>query len=180
MSITFNFQSCLVKYQYCSRMVFYFENHTYTLWPFCDSYFVFAATITPSDAKMATAWNSPDFQGLRRDMARNFDAVSLRSECESRGLITNFQKQEIAAKPTSFAQNDALLDIVQRGDDRSFSIFLTCIRKTQPVANSHAILQTLERMDISTWSSCCSWLVLADSVNSVQLILTFFFLSWTD
>eukprot|EP00117_Sycon_ciliatum_P028661 scpid96466/ scgid22981/ len=93
------------------------------------------------------SWESPVFKRLLPDMIRTFTADNLRTQCESRGLITRDQKIKFAAYTGPAAQNEALLDAVRTGDDESFHDFLECIRKAHVLASVRKILEKLDSID---------------------------------
>ncbi|XP_065189149.1 uncharacterized protein LOC135819805 [Sycon ciliatum] len=96
---------------------------------------------------MPSAWESKVFKGLTSTMISTFTADDLRRECASQSLITQSQKTKFAALIGPALQNEALLDAVQSGDDRSFHLFLECVRKVGPEANVRAILEKLDQID---------------------------------
>ncbi|XP_065189153.1 uncharacterized protein LOC135819809 isoform X3 [Sycon ciliatum] len=93
------------------------------------------------------SWESPVFIRLLPEMIRTFTAETLRTECESRQLITNNQKIKFEAYTGSAKQNEALLDAVRTGDDESFHDFLECIRNAHVMASVRKILEKLDPID---------------------------------
>eukprot|EP00117_Sycon_ciliatum_P026831 scpid75858/ scgid21930/ len=93
------------------------------------------------------SWESPVFKRLLPDMIRTFTADNLRTQCESRGLITRDQKIKFAAYTGPAAQNEALLDAVRLGDDESFHVFLECVRKEHAISSVRKILDELDSID---------------------------------
>ncbi|XP_065189136.1 uncharacterized protein LOC135819795 isoform X4 [Sycon ciliatum] len=96
---------------------------------------------------MPSAWESKVFKGLTSTMIRTFTADDLRRECASQSLITQSQKTKFAVLIGPAMQNEALLDAVRSGDDKSFHLFLECIREVEPEANVSAILEKLDQID---------------------------------
>ncbi|XP_065189146.1 uncharacterized protein LOC135819804 isoform X2 [Sycon ciliatum] len=96
---------------------------------------------------MPSAWESKVFKGLTSTMIRTFTADDLRRKCASQSLITQSQKTKFAVLVGAAMQNEALLDAVRSGDDRSFHLFLECIREVEPEANVRAILEKLDQID---------------------------------
>ena len=96
---------------------------------------------------MPSPWDSKVFKGLTSRMIRTFTADDLRRECAAQSLITQSQKTKFAVLVGPAMQNEALLDAVGCGDDRSFHLFLECIREVEPEANVSAILEKLDQID---------------------------------
>ena len=79
-------------------------------------------------------------------MVNTLTPDALRSECAWKGLITRHQEKRFSASASPTQQNEALLDAIRADDDRSFHIFLECIRNVEPKGDVNEILVKLDSM----------------------------------
>ena len=91
------------------------------------SVFVFVALRTVVRTPQVNPWQMPRVKAVIFDLIQSSKLDELRAACYSKGLLTRIQKSVLRAKTDSFDHNDLLIDILEKGDGRTFDCFLSIL-----------------------------------------------------
>ena len=93
------------------------------------SVFVFVALRPVVRTTQVNPWQMLPVKEVIFDLIQSSKLDELRGACYSKGLLTQFQKSALRAKTDSFDHNDLLIDILEKGGERSFDCFLSILSK---------------------------------------------------
>ncbi|XP_065188990.1 uncharacterized protein LOC135819669 [Sycon ciliatum] len=100
-----------------------------------------------SQAGNTGPWSSRVFRKWIPRLQATLSCSTIRAECLGKDLISDMQKKELMAIQDSATHNELLLDMLSRGTAKTFHIFCSIVRSTEPEANFSKFLDDMQSVD---------------------------------